>query len=95
MEEIFWRAFLLRFLIDEEFERVPFGKFSWPSFVIVTIAFALSHSRPDWIAALVCGSLYNDVAYRSCSLSSCILAHATTNLLLGLWIMHTRQWGFR
>jgi len=38
--------------------------------------------------------LYNVVAYRSRSLASCILAHATTNLLLGLWIMQTPQWGF-
>jgi len=35
--------------------------------------------------------LYNVVAYRGHSLASCILAHATTNLLLGLWIMQTRQ----
>jgi uncharacterized protein len=94
MEEIFWRAFLLRFVIDERFEQVPFGKFSWPSFWIVTIAFTFSHARSDWIAAFLCGALYNLVAYRSRSLNSCILAHATTNLLLGLWIMQTRQWGF-
>ena len=94
MEEIFWRAFLLRFLIDEHFERVPFGKFSWLSFALVTVAFTLSHSRPDWLAAFLCGALYNVVAYRSRSLTSCILAHASTNLLLGLWIMQTRQWGF-
>jgi len=94
LEEIFWRAFLLRFLIDEHFQRVPFGKFSWLSFSVVAILFTFSHSRPDWFAAFVCGVLYNVVAYRSRSLASCILAHATTNLLLGLWIMHTRQWGF-
>ena len=94
MEEIFWRAFLLRFVIDEHFEQVPFGKFSWVSFAIVTVAFTFSHSRPDWLAAFVCGVLYNVVAYRSRSLASCVLAHAITNLFLGLWIMQTRQWGF-
>ena len=94
MEEIFWRTFLLRFVIDEHFEQVPFGKFSWLSFAFVTVAFTFSHSRPDWLAAFVCGMLYNVVAYRSRSLASCILAHATTNVLLGLWIMQTRQWGF-
>lgn len=94
MEEIFWRAFLSPFCISEKFEQVPFGAFSWPSFWMVTIAFTFSHSRPDWLAAFLCGVLYNVVAYRSRSLNSCILAHATTNLLLGLWIMQTRQWGF-
>ena len=94
MEEIFWRSFLLRFVINERFEQVPFGKFSWLSFAVVTVAFTFSHSRPDWLAALVAGALYNVVAYRTRSLSSCILAHALTNLVLGFWIMQTRQWGF-
>lgn len=94
VEEIFWRGFLLRYLIEEDFENVPLGKFSWLSFSVVVLAFAFSHSRPDWPAALATGILYNVVVYRSKSLTTCVLTHATTNLLLGLWIMHTRQWGF-
>jgi CAAX prenyl protease-like protein len=81
-------------LVDEHFERVPFGQFSWLSFGIVTVAFTFSHSRPDWLAAFVAGALYNLVAYRTQSLASCVLAHAVTNLFLGLWIMQTQQWGF-
>jgi CAAX prenyl protease-like protein len=94
VEEIFWRGFLLRYLINDDFWRVPFGAFSWFPFVAVTIAFALSHAVVDWSAALVCGALYNWVAHRTKSLGSCVLAHAITNLLLGAWIMRTQQWGF-
>jgi CAAX prenyl protease-like protein len=94
VEEIFWRGFLLRFLIDENFDRVPFGMFSWLSFAVITLAFGFSHSRPDWPAALLTGALYNLVAYRTKSLSTCVATHALTNLLLGLWIMRTGQWGF-
>lgn len=94
VEEIFWRGFLLRFLVNENFERVPFGTFSWPSFAIVSLGFGFSHSSPDWIAGVLTGMFYNGVAYRTKSLSSCILTHAITNLLLGLWIMKTQQWGF-
>jgi uncharacterized protein len=94
VEEIFWRGFLLRFVIDEHFERVPFGKFNWFSFAVVTVGFTFSHSRPDWPAAFITGALYNVVAYRTQSLTSCVLAHAVTNLLLGWWIMQTQQWGF-
>lgn len=94
VEEVFWRGFLLRFLIDENFERVPFGKLTWTSFAVVIVTFTFSHARPDWPAALVTGALYNLVAYRTRSLASCVFAHATTNALLGFWIMHTRQWGF-
>jgi CAAX prenyl protease-like protein len=94
VEEVFWRGFLLRYLIKERFTTVAIGTFAWLSFVGVTFAFGLAHSRADWAAALVCGALYNAVAYRTRSLGSCAVAHATTNLLLGLWIMQTRQWGF-
>jgi uncharacterized protein len=94
VEEIFWRSFLLRVVIDEQFERVAFGTFSWLSFLVVMLVFAFSHSRPDWPAALIAGALYNLIAYRTRSLASCVLAHAITNLLLGLWIMRTGQWGF-
>jgi CAAX prenyl protease-like protein len=94
VEEIFWRGFLLRYLINERFTTVPVGAFSWLSFLAVTLAFGFTHSRPDWIAAFICGALYNIVAYRTGSLVSCIIAHALTNLLLGVWIMQTRQWGF-
>ena len=94
VEEIFWRGFLLRYLINERFDQVPFGTFSWLSFAVVTGAFGFSHSRPDWLAALITGALYNWVAYRTKSLSTCVVTHALTNLLLGLWIMWTKQWGF-
>jgi uncharacterized protein len=40
VEEIFWRGFLLRYFIDENFECVPFGAFSWLSFSIVALGFA-------------------------------------------------------
>lgn len=94
VEEIFWRGLVLRYCINEDFERVPFGSFSWLSFGVVTLLFTLAHSTADWPAAAITGALYNLVAYRTRSLSSCILAHAVTNLLLGLWIMRTQQWGF-
>jgi CAAX protease family protein len=94
VEEIFWRGFLLRYFIKEDFEHVPFGTFSRLSFGIVTTLFGFSHSMADWPAALLTGAVYNGVAYRTKSLSSCVLTHALTNLLLGLWIMKTKQWGF-
>lgn len=94
VEEIFWRGFLLRYFINDDFEKVPLGAFSWLSFIAVTIGFTLVHSPADWPAAAITGMLYNLVAYRSKSLASCVLAHAITNFLLGLWIMQTKQWGF-
>jgi uncharacterized protein len=94
LEEIFWRGFLLRYLIGENFTQVPFGQFQWGSFGAVSLCFALAHAGPDFVPALLTGALYNWIACRTRSLSSCVLAHALTNLLLGFYILKTGQWGF-
>ena len=94
VEEIFWRGFLLRYLIKEDFLSIPMGSFSWASFGGVALLFGLAHWGPDFVPALLTGALYNLIAIRTRSLSACVLAHSMTNLLLGFYIMATRQWGF-
>ncbi|MEO6740042.1 MAG: CAAX prenyl protease-related protein [Chthoniobacteraceae bacterium] len=94
VEELFWRGFLLRFLVREDFADVPFGTFTWRSFLITIIGFCSIHERPDWPAALLTGALFNLVAYRTRSLAACVLTHAVTNLALGIYILRTEQWGF-
>lgn len=94
VEEIFWRGYLLRILIADPFTSVPIGAFSWKSFAIVTAGFCLEHQPADYLAAIAAGALYNLVAYRTRSLGSCVLAHALTNLLLGIFVMRSGQWGF-
>ncbi len=94
VEEIFWRGFLQRYLIDERFMAVPFGKYTPLSFWGVAGVFMLVHDMPDWPAALATGVIYGWVAVRTKSLLACVVAHAVTNLALGVYIMLTRQWGF-
>jgi CAAX prenyl protease-like protein len=94
LEEVFWRGFLLRYLVRDDFTGVPFGTFTPIAFGVVVAGFTIEHSAPDWPVALVAGALYNFVAIRTRSLPACVLAHAATNLLLGIYIMRTGQWGF-
>ena len=94
LEEVFWRGFVLRYIVHEDFTTVPLGAFTWLSFAIVSVAFMFEHTQPDWPAALFTGAFYNLVAYRTRSLGACVLAHAVTNLLLGVFVMRTGQWGF-
>jgi CAAX prenyl protease-like protein len=101
LEEIFWRGFLLRDLVQPRFTEVPVGTFRWRSFFIVVAAFGVAHwgketwpPGPDFVPALITGAMYNLIAYRTKSLTSCVVAHAVTNLLLGIYIMRTGQWGF-
>lgn len=94
VEELFWRGFLMRYLIRDDFTEIAVGTFRWNSFLLVAVFFMFGHQSPDWPAALACGVIYNFVVVRTGSLSASVLAHAVTNLGLGCYIMLTRQWGF-
>ena len=90
MEEIFWRGFLARYLIDENFTAVPQGKFTLQSFWIVTLAFVAVH--PELLAALAWGALVNWLYRKTGNVWACVAMHAVTNLLLGGWILATGEW---
>jgi len=94
LEELFWRGFLLRYFVNDHFWKVAVGRTNAFGFVAVTILFALAHSEADRPAALLTSALYNIVFLKTRSVASCILAHAITNLALGIYIMVTKQWGF-
>ncbi len=92
MEELFWRGFILRWIVNPNFQKVPIGTFTWTSFVLTSLLFASEHNR--WLVGLVAGIVYNLVVYRTCSLFACMVAHATTNLALGVYVVTTGAWSF-
>ncbi|MEI6035572.1 MAG: CAAX prenyl protease-related protein [Verrucomicrobiae bacterium] len=94
VEEIFWRGFLMRYLIREDFGNVALGAFRPLSFFGVAGLFMLAHGMPDWPSAFLTGCIYNGLLVKTKSLAACVAAHAITNLGLGIYIMATRQWGF-
>ena len=94
LEEVFWRGFLLRYMVREDFVAVAFGTFRPVSFFGVAGLFMLAHSTADWPAAFLTGMIYNWLAVRTKSLTACVIAHAVTNFGLGVYIMSTEQWGF-
>lgn len=94
VEELFWRGFLLRWIIDPDFTKVPIGTYQHKAFAVVTLGFMLEHAPADWPAALLTGALFNLVAIWTRSLASCVLVHAITNLLLGIYILRTGHTGF-
>ncbi len=94
VEEIFWRGFLMRYLVNPEFEKVRFGTYTPLSFWVVAVLFALEHQQADWIGGVLAGILFGFVAVKTRSLTACIIAHAVTNLLLGLYVMGTQRWGY-
>ena len=53
--------------------------------------FAVEHDR--WLVGAIAGAVYG-LLYLRKGLGAAIVAHATTNLVLGLWILKTGQWQF-
>jgi uncharacterized protein len=92
MEELFWRAFLIRWLVDPDFKRVPIGTFTWSSFAITVALFGLEHN--EWLAGLICGALYNWLYYKRKSLFACVVAHAVSNAALATWVLARGDWKF-
>jgi hypothetical protein len=92
MEELFWRSFAMRFLIHSNFLSLALGRFTWFSFLTVSLAFGLEHHR--WLPGIIAGLVYAGLLCRSKNLFSPILAHGVTNLLLGIYVICSQQWAF-
>lgn len=89
-EEIFWRSFLNRSVIDQDFTKVPVGKVTALSAVIVSALFALAH--PEWVPALLTGLLWAGLLWKTKSLSACVVSHMSANLGLGIYVLATKSW---
>jgi CAAX protease family protein len=92
MEELFWRSFLMRYLIDDDFRAVAMGAFTWLSFLGVAILFGLEHHRI--VAGIIAGLLYGLLLVRQKKLRGVIVAHGVTNLGLGGYVVVTGNWMF-
>jgi uncharacterized protein len=92
MEELFWRSFLIRYIISQDFTRVAIGRFTWPSFIITVVLFGLEHNL--FLAGMAAGIAYNLVVYHTRSITACILAHSITNLALGIYVINSGKWHF-
>jgi CAAX prenyl protease-like protein len=94
VEELFWRAFLLRALIDwHNFERVPLGTFSWVAFLGTSVISTMQH--PDnWGVSILCWMVFNAVFYWTRSILCLVLLHAYTNLVLYLIVLRVGDWSF-
>ena len=93
IEELFWRAWLMRWLISPTFERVRLGTYQAQAFWITAILFASEHG-PFWDVGLIAGIAFNWWMVRTRSLGDCILAHAVTNACLYGYVLATHRWEY-
>ncbi len=92
IEELFYRSFLMRWLVDPDVSRVPLGTVTPLGLAATSVIFALSH--PEWLPALLTGLAWGWLVRHTKSLSACVLSHATANLALGVYVLAAGAWRF-
>ena len=90
-EELFLRGFLMRYVIRHDWWTVPFGDVNRLAIVIGTAVPMLMHPG-ELLASAVWFSLVTWLMIKTRSLGDCIMAHATTNLLLGCYVFYSGEW---
>jgi CAAX prenyl protease-like protein len=91
IEEFFLRGFLMRFFLQADWWTIPLGTVTRASAAVATIYGVLSHPAEP-IAAAIWFSLITLLYARTRNLWDCVVAHAVTNGLLGIYVLTWRDW---
>lgn len=92
MEELFWRSFLMRWIVKSDFLSLNPAHVTWGAVVISSIVFGFEHQQ--WLAGIFAGLVYAWLYRRTGHLNYAIFAHAITNGALGVWVLYTGQWSY-
>jgi CAAX prenyl protease-like protein len=92
IEELFWRSFLIRWVINPDFRKVRLGNVTPLAAAITSALFGFSH--PEWLPAILTGLLWAWLLWQTKSVSACVLSHAVANLALGIHVLATGDWKY-
>ncbi len=91
IEEFFVRGFLIRYVDDPDWDELPLGQATWKGWLAPTVYGVIAHPAEP-LSALVWFSLVSWLYKRTGSIWDCVIAHAVTNLLLGLYVLKYSAW---
>ena len=89
-EELVFRCYLLNRISGEALKTDGKIAFSVLAFFTSSILFGLLHG--DWLAGSLAGAVFAIARYRSETVASPILAHASANAFVGIWAIATKNW---
>ncbi len=92
IEEFFWRSFVYRWMLGNDFLKVDPGRLDVQALVLVSVVFAVAHEQ--WFAGFLAGLAYGLLFIRTRDIGAAILAHVVTNLVLGLYVLRTGLYHF-
>ena len=91
IEEFFVRGFLIRYVDDPDWDELPLGQATPKGWIAPTVYGVVAHMTEP-LAALVWFSMVSWLYKKTGSIWDCVVAHAVTNLLLGLYIVKFGAW---
>lgn len=91
IEEFFYRGLVMRFPVEQQWWTVPEGQ-SNRAGIVLSVVLPLAMHPGELAAALAWFSLIAWLYLYSRRVWDCVVAHAVTNLLLGLYVLATGHW---
>jgi exosortase E/protease (VPEID-CTERM system) len=90
-EELAYRGYLLRRLVDRDFQSVKFATIRWPALAVCAAAFGVMHGAM-WLPAMLAGLAYGALNIKTGRIADAVIAHATTNALVTAAVLMFDQW---
>jgi CAAX prenyl protease-like protein len=92
IEEFFWRGFVYRWALAQNWLTLDLGKFDMKIFLLVALFFGLEHHR--WFVGILAGVAYGWMLIKTRDIWSVAIAHALTNLILGIYVVWAGKYVF-
>jgi exosortase E/protease (VPEID-CTERM system) len=89
-EELAFRGFLLRRLVNRDFVKVPPGHFSLSALLVSSAAFGAVHSA--WLGGTIAGLVFGLAQIRGKSLGHAFVTHVASNVAVAAYVVGFDQW---
>lgn len=90
-EELAFRGYIGRRILGRNFDQLRFSSLNAASIGLSSVAFGLMHGQ-HWSVGVIAGISYALVLKRRGHIGDAIAAHATSNLLLAVWVLSRGDW---
>lgn len=85
IEEFFFRGFLYRWMQGSPFFKIDPKHLRWSVLLLISAFFGIEHF--EWMAGIICGIVFGLLYIKTGDIWATIIAHGTTNFLLGLYVI--------
>jgi exosortase E/protease (VPEID-CTERM system) len=90
-EELAYRGFLMRRIVNGDFAALPFKEVPWWAIALSAAVFGVAHGS-FWIPGTIAGAVYAVVVVRTGKIGESVAAHATTNSLIAMQVLLFGHW---